>query len=160
MEYRQAKPNHVVVDGAVTTLYIRRWHKPDVACLIDTEELDRVRRFTWNLDGTGYARSRQLGVQLHRMVMNAKPDEYVDHIHGNALDNRKSELRITNLSVNGHNRCNKPPKNVYWSRCNQHWYVQFMVQYVSRYFGCFKRLEDATKMAAAVREKLRRGECV
>jgi hypothetical protein len=62
MNYRQAKPNHVVVNGAVSTLYIRRWRKPAVACLIDTEDLERVRRYTWNLDGTGYARSRQLGM--------------------------------------------------------------------------------------------------
>jgi hypothetical protein len=94
------------------------------------------------------------------MVMNAKPGEFVDHIHGNALDNRKSELRIANLSVNGHNRCNKPPRNVYWSRSNNHWYVQFMVNYISHYGGCFTSLDDAKNAAAGIRARISRGEPV
>jgi len=41
---------------------------------------------------------------MHRVVLNAKHGETVDHINGNPLDNRRCNLRIVSLSENGANR--------------------------------------------------------
>ena len=97
---------------------------------------------------------------MHRFIMNAPADAVVDHVHGKTLDNRKSELRITNLSVNNHNRVNKPPSNVHWHRQNEKWRVRFMIRRQLRDFGCFTSLPEATEVAAAIRQRLRRGELV
>lgn len=41
--------------------------------------------------------------KLHRLIMNAKPGEVIDHVNGNTLDNRKCNLRITTQSGNNKN---------------------------------------------------------
>ena len=41
---------------------------------------------------------------LHRVVMNAWSDQFVDHINGNPLDCRRSTLRLCTQSQNASNR--------------------------------------------------------
>lgn len=54
----------------------------------------------------GYSRSSK--IYMHRIIMNAKPEEKVDHINRNKLDNRKNNLRISTSAQNNHNRTKSP----------------------------------------------------
>ena len=47
---------------------------------------------------TAYARSN--GIYLHRLIVGAKAGEEVDHINGDGLDNRRSNLRIVTHAEN------------------------------------------------------------
>lgn len=67
--------------------------------VINKNDFQLVNQFKWHASAYGYAVSDQrykLGKYLfmHRLIMNAKEDEEVDHINGDKLDNRKSNLRI------------------------------------------------------------------
>jgi hypothetical protein len=42
-------------------------------------------------------------VSMHRLIMNAKPGDVVDHINGNPLDNRKENLRLVTNQQNSWN---------------------------------------------------------
>lgn len=161
MQKGTRRPNRFHTDGPITIIYIRRFWAPDVECLIDTEDLERILPHNWTLAGREpwvVARCKALRTSMHRFVMQAPPEMCVDHIHGNTLDNRKSELRVTTQSVNQHNRVNSPPSNLAWHQ--NKWRVKFMINWKRRDFGSYESKEQALLVAANVREKLRRGEHV
>jgi len=81
------------------------------AAIVDDSDYDRVSKYKWWADhhdnGRIYARTKISGkkVRLHRFILDAKPNELVDHIGGNksTLDCRRKNLRITTKQVNALN---------------------------------------------------------
>lgn len=92
--------NKYKVLGEVTEIYIHNYKTQELigTILIDTEDFEKVKQHKW-VDGRGYARNRKIGL-MHRFIINANKNEIVDHINQNKLDNRKSNLRIVNKSIN------------------------------------------------------------
>lgn len=68
--------------------------------VVDDEDIAVVACYQWRLHPGGYATAkRRVGQKwetllMHRVVMNAPADMEVYHLHGNKLDNRKSELAL------------------------------------------------------------------
>lgn len=81
--------------------------------LIDKDDYELVSSYSsWYINDNGYVQGYYPGscnhghTLLHRLVMGVtvkEGDVYVDHIHHNTLDNRKSELRIVTNSQNNMN---------------------------------------------------------
>lgn len=89
--------------------------------LIDDEDYDLIfpiltgnhrykgQRRSWNASQRGksktctYAVSTD-GIYMHRLIMNPKDDELIDHINGDGLDNRRENLRICTSSQNHMNQ--------------------------------------------------------
>jgi len=77
------------------------------SALIDDEDAALVIGLSWSWSqnkNVKYVRSGRR--YLHRVIARAKPGEIVDHINGDGLDNRKSNLRITNHQGNKANSHN------------------------------------------------------
>lgn len=80
--------------------------------LIDESDLSVVEQYTWHatdhkhISYAACSRNRKTSgkcLYMHRLLMNPEPDQHVDHINGNGLDNRRSNLR---LCTNAQNRRN------------------------------------------------------
>jgi hypothetical protein len=84
---------------------------------VDKEDADLLQDSVWHLDKDNYVvrnkRNAPKGFhyRLHRLILNAPPGKLVDHIDGNPLNNRKSNLRITDKKINSYNRKNLNTNN-------------------------------------------------
>lgn len=81
-------------------------------CLIDRADFQRLSQFRWRLFRKTYAIAniKRNGawdtVFMHRLVLGLQPHDgiHADHINGNGLDNRRSNLRVATVAQNSANR--------------------------------------------------------
>ena len=70
--------------------------------LVDEDIKELYGGLSWFLSDTGYAVRRsdrrddstKMTIRLHRLIMNAPEGMVVDHLNGDSLDNRRSNLRV------------------------------------------------------------------
>ena len=74
---------------------------PNKYALIDEEDYNKLNKIKWYFNN-GYAINGKH--VMHRMVLNYNGNDIIDHINGDKLDNRKSNLRILNRQANAFNR--------------------------------------------------------
>lgn len=114
--------------------------------LIEVGDLPKALEYRWNLD-KGYAKA---GNRLHRHLLNTPEGFDTDHINGNKLDNRRSNLRIASRSQNLMNRGktsnNKSGfKGVCWNKYRQKWHAQITKPDKKKHLGYFTDKNEAAK---------------
>lgn len=92
-------------------------------------------------------------IRMHRLIMNAKSGQIVDHINGNGLDNRRSNLRFVNNSQNSQNqrthkdKMHSKYKGVTYITSKQYrrkrWKVVIGINSKSIYLGAFMTEKEA-----------------
>lgn len=143
--------------------------KIDYNILIDEDDLEKVSKYKWYINRDGYAQSRksrlenperkQEQIKLHRFILNLKSNDgnIVDHINGNKLDNRKSNLRLCTNAQNQMN-CKTPKSNklgVKGVRFNKGKYEATIYKDgKSYYLGRFDTIEDASNKYNEAAKKL------
>jgi HNH endonuclease/AP2 domain len=99
---------------------------------------------------TRHAAGRAKKFRLHRVVLELKPgDPEVDHINGNRLDNRRSNLRVASHSENEQNRHGLSANNtsgyrgVTWNKRARKWSARAKLNGHSHFLGYFDTPEEA-----------------
>ena len=127
--------------------------------LVDDEDYERFSRFSWfaQAAGDGFCATRRqrengkkLAIYLHREIVNAPIGLEVDHINGNPLDNRRSNLRLCTHAQNMANRKQHKHsaarfKGVRWCRDHKKWRAEIYVRGKRIHLGYFANDEDAAK---------------
>jgi hypothetical protein len=76
--------------------------------IVDDDKWHHLSLFSWYLSQNNYVRGSlkngKTDVSLHRYLMNADENIFIDHINQKSLDNRLSNLRPASSSENNHNR--------------------------------------------------------
>lgn len=130
--------------------------------LVDDEDYERARAFRWHLHISRSSNSsRNYGkiysadhaasghIYLHRFILNAKTGQYVDHINGNGLDNRKENLRLCSAADNvraGRYKVGASGyRGVYWHAKDKKWRAQICINNRGKFLGNFDCKEDAAR---------------
>lgn len=166
--------NDYEVCGEITVLFIRREDGTVMEALIDTEDLPLVLKAP-NRWTASYRSKHDLWyvvtdirtedgsrkrVYLHRWILNPPENMVVDHINGNGLDNRKSNLRVVTQAQNNQNRRGATRANsssgfrgVYWDNRRNKWKVAVKVNKRTIQVGRFDSLHQAVIAAKEARRK-------
>ncbi len=123
--------------------------------IVDSDDMPRLLEYKWRahkneFDYTWYAISTDTtAVLMHRYILRLSvADEcLVDHINGNGLDNRKTNLRLCTNSQNQMNRRKQRGgtsrfKGVSWDSSRQRWTVRL----VNKNLGRFDNEEEAARV--------------
>lgn len=126
---------------------------------IDAEDYELVRGYSWNLshkEGQAYYALTRIGlggrkqhsIGMHRMIMGEKKGKQVDHIDGDGLNNRRSNLRFCTETQNKGNtkkslRNTSGYKGV--QRRGNSWIVFITRNHKPHYLGSFKDPIEAAK---------------
>ena len=87
-------------------------------------------------------------VQMHRVIMDARPEELVDHKHGNGLNNTRNNLRKCTKSQNAQNRGKDRDNTSGYkgvSRDGKRWRATIILNKKQTYLGYFSDPVDAAK---------------
>lgn len=117
--------------------------------LVDNDNFIKLSKFRWCLTN-GYP-SRRVGnkiVYLHRIVNKTPEGIFTDHINGDKLDNRRSNLRSCSYKQNSankgfHKNSTSGFKGVSWFPRYKKWVAQITVNYKHLSLGYFKKKTDA-----------------
>lgn len=118
--------------------------------LVDKKFFLEVSKFVWYINKAGYAANDSLPRKtMHRLVM-AFPKENVDHVNGNKLDNRLTNLRLCNQSQNSANSRRKSTnksgfKGVSWNKKYSKWEAYLTKNYKHIFLGYFNTKVEAAK---------------
>ena len=147
-----------------------------IGITIDKEDEDLFDRFTWTASDNGKGRvyvhrnvwngkgKKQEKIYWHTFITNPPPGKVVDHINGDTLDNRKSNLRAVTWKQNSMNRAANRThkgksttsryKGVSLVKCRNKWVSSIGHNYKRIYLGYFSLAEDAARAYDAKAKEL------
>lgn len=126
--------------------------------IVDDEDYGYLSQFHWfavSKRGVFYARrdawfdGRAKSIYMHREVMRANTDEYIDHVNHDGLDNRRGNLRKCSMAQNGWN--SKKRRNSLtqykgiWKHNATHWRAAIRCNGQRFNLGLFSTAIDAAK---------------
>lgn len=120
--------------------------------IIDDSDIGLVKKFKWRLvvcRGKKYARTSRgrrgqvREIYMHRLLMQARPGQVVDHLNKNGLDNRRANLQLTTQSVNLHRKRSargslKGTWKIKGRKLKKPWTAQIRVNGKTKHLGYFE----------------------
>lgn len=146
------------LDHAEIIIYSKRWGTKFV--MIDKENVERCKQYTWYVSEckenvlyvySGSTNSKPYRkISLHRFLTDCPKGLTVDHINRNTFDNRLSNLRVCNQTIQNLNQKisvkNKSGyRNICFNSKRNCWRVTFTRNKKSIQIGAYKTLEEAIK---------------
>lgn len=140
-----------------------------MVAIVDDDDFKMLSEFSWcsvKRKHTSYVfRTDKITgkqVQMHRQLMNPERGLFVDHINGNALDNRRSNLRVVNCSQNQMNKAKVKNRSSQFKGVSFHigrkkWLAQIEMNGRPKHLGTFK-CETAAAVAYNQAAKKKFGE--
>lgn len=164
-------PNELIDHGDYVEIILKNQFFEKVgSALVDKEDWDKVKQYKWYChqydSGKKYCQGTLKNgekVRLHHFILgiskNTLKGKVVDHINGNSLDNRKSNLRIVSQKENMLNmKPNDAMKGIrvhYLKDGTPRYGARISYNYKTISLGTFDTLEQAQKARKEAEEKIK-----
>ena len=125
--------------------------------IVDLDDVNKIKNSKWSKDSNGYVRNSKQEY-LHRFILE-EFELHVDHINGNTLDNRKSNLRKCTNADNLKNRVRLPKNNtsgilgVRYRKDRNKWHTEIQYNNQKINLGSYQNKEDAIQARLAAEIK-------
>lgn len=125
--------------------------------LVDDEDYEYLSQWNWTSNVKGYIwrqyriDGKRKNIYLHRLIMNQPKVFVVDHINGDKLDNRKSNLRLCTVAENVRNRKMHSTNSCDFKgvrllpKGKKKYAAKICVNYKQLHLGCFSTPEEAAR---------------
>ena len=145
-------PNKIIhYEDYIEILLYDRYGNHIYSAIADKEDVSVISKYKWSFSGR-YAYASRHKLLMHKLILNySDGDLCIDHIDGNGLNNRKSNLRLCSMSENSINRASLPSNNtsgfmgVTYDKCNRKWRASISIQKKQINLGNFSNKEDCIK---------------
>lgn len=142
---------------------VLKYKEKSCVVLLDDEDFEVVSKYKWsiqcNKSGIYYARGHIRGERgkfyMHRIITNCPRNRLIDHINGNGLDNRKTNLRKctkTENSFNTRGTRKYPYKGI--ERSFEKWAASITYRGIRAWLGRYDTMEEAAKAYDVFAEKI------
>jgi hypothetical protein len=123
--------------------------------IVDATDAEMVSRHKWRLDKDAYAMTtvslpdgKRTTLYSHRLILSAAPGQECDHINGDKLDNRSSNLRFATRRENTCNRRKQKSNTsgyigVHWNKECRKWRAGICANGKKIHLGYFTDPADA-----------------
>lgn len=128
--------------------------------LVDDDDYKWLSQYNWSVkhasDGlVKYAQKshrkedgRRTIIKMHRLIMDAKPGDIIDHADQNGLNNQRSNLRFATASQNSMNGPKRSRNTsgyigVSWDKAREKWEAHIKIDKRKKMLGRFDSAEDA-----------------
>lgn len=161
MASRQIRP--IRVEGNIAYVPLTRGYE----AVIDIADVPLVEGFNWSaMPGRrtmyGYRKVRtpeQKSIRLHCAILGFAWGGEIDHVDGDGLNNRRSNLRPATRSQNQHNagvRADNASgfKGVWWSEWRKKWRAGIRVNHKAHHLGYYDTAAEAAAAYAAASIRL------
>lgn len=142
---RYTDTQHVVQDTEMQKVPLTGKVGKGQVALVSSSDYLRVMERRWTLGQNGYVYLARHGSEkkasLHRFLIGGGVSDFVDHINGDRLDNRRENLRLCAQAENNRNQLkSKFPKSskykgVYLDKVSGRWHAQITFQGKQYYLG-------------------------
>lgn len=135
--------------------------------IVDDEDYDFLMQWKWHIcrgshiyamRNSAPINGKRTHILMHRVLCKTPDGFDTDHINGNGLDNRRSNLRAVSRSQNMWNRL--PNKNggslhkgVHWHKQHSKWVASIQINRKRRHIGLFENEHDAAAAYTAAAER-------
>jgi len=142
--------------------YLRVYDTTNKSFIIDKESKDLLLGKYWCVNYRNEVNSKSIvegTIKLHRVLMGVNdPKQIIDHINGDTLDNRLSNLRIVTplenaWNINPVSNNSSGRRGVYWIKSRKRWQAEIKCNGIKHHLGFYKNLEDAIKAREKGEEK-------